>query len=292
MRKLLLILLALPLIAGAYVSPGKPTGFVNDFAGSLTVEQRQTLEDKLSNYERATGNEIAVAVVPEMVGETVETVETYAVKLFEDWGIGKKSSDNGVLLLVAIKERQLRIEVGYGLEEYLTDIRSNQIISEVVIPRFAKNEIYEGILNGVDAMISVIGGGEGSVRAESTSGMTEIIFGIFWAAAILIDVLIKMLSKSASWWAGGVIGGVLATILGVILTSLVLGLIAGAIFIPLGLLLDYWLSKSYVASRAKGVFPWWWFIGRGGKGGGSGFGGGFGGFGGGSSGGGGASGRW
>ena len=289
MRKLLLILFALPLIAGAYVSPGQPAGFVNDFAGSLTTEQRQTLEEKLFNYEQATGNEIAVVIVPEMAEETVET---YAVKLFEEWGIGKESSDNGALLLVAIKERQLRIEVGYGLEEYLTDIRSNQIISEVIIPRFAKNEIYEGILNGVDAMVSVIGGDVTGIGGQRAGFPMEIIFGMFWFAVVLIEVLVKMLSKSASWWAGGVVGGVLATMLGVVLTSLVLGLIAGAIFIPLGLLLDYWLSKSYVASRAKGVFPWWWFIGRGGKGGGSGFGGGFGGFGGGSSGGGGASGRW
>ena len=88
----LLIFLAVlaPLSAGAYSNPGKPVGFVNDFAGVLSGEQRQILEGKLSEFEKETSNEISVAVISGLQGDTIEN---FAVKLFEEWGVGKKDKD-------------------------------------------------------------------------------------------------------------------------------------------------------------------------------------------------------
>src|SRR5690348_9508325 len=99
-------------------SHSKPQGYVSDFAHVLSSDTRQALEAKLSNFERATTNEIAVVTVPSLEGDTEED---YAVRLFKEWGIGKKGKDNGVLILIAPHERRARIEVGYGLEEVLPD---------------------------------------------------------------------------------------------------------------------------------------------------------------------------
>ncbi|MDQ3014679.1 MAG: TPM domain-containing protein, partial [bacterium] len=98
-KLIVLSLILVPLLAGAYTSPGSPTGHVNDFAELIDAQQQQELEAKLKNYAENTGHEIAVVTI-ESLGDD-ETVETYAVKLFEEWKIGKEKEDNGLLLLVS-----------------------------------------------------------------------------------------------------------------------------------------------------------------------------------------------
>ncbi|MDZ4221762.1 MAG: TPM domain-containing protein, partial [Patescibacteria group bacterium] len=112
------LLFALPLAAQAYVSPCSPDGFVNDFAGVISAQEEQQLEALLSEYASKTGNEIAVATVNSF-GD--ETPETYAVRLYEEWGLGAEGRDNGALFAIAVADRLMRIEVGYGLEGDLTD---------------------------------------------------------------------------------------------------------------------------------------------------------------------------
>ena len=136
------VFLLIPFVVFAYQNPGIPTGFVNDFAEMLTAEQRQSLEKKINDFEKTTGNELSVVTVSGLGGDTIEN---FAVKLFEDWGIGKKNKDNGVLLLIARDERQFRIEVGYGLEGALTDARSFWITQNILRPAFQKGDYYGGI---------------------------------------------------------------------------------------------------------------------------------------------------
>lgn len=112
--------------AFAYTSPGTPNGYVNDFADVLTTEQEKILSDLVHEHRLKTSDEIAIVTVS---STAEESIEQYAVKLFEEWGIGRRDQDNGVLLLLAIADRRLRIEVGYGLESVLTDSRSARIIS-------------------------------------------------------------------------------------------------------------------------------------------------------------------
>ena len=99
----------------------------------ISAEQKQTLETKLSQFEKDTSNELSVVTIEDLKGDTIEN---FAVKLFEDWGIGKKDKDNGVLLLIAKNDRQMKIEVGYGLEGALTDAQSFWIIQNVMRPAF------------------------------------------------------------------------------------------------------------------------------------------------------------
>jgi len=120
-------------------------GFVNDNAGILSKTAKTQLESLCSTVNAKT--------TAEMVIVTVKTtrplsVEQYAVELFQEWGIGRKSEDNGVLLLVASGDRSVRIEVGYGLEETITDLQSKIIIENLMIPHFKKNDFNTGIAAG------------------------------------------------------------------------------------------------------------------------------------------------
>lgn len=278
-----------PVLLFAYQFPGKPTGFLNDFTGILTVEQKGELESKLSNLEKQTGNELSIAIINSLGGDTVDN---FAVNLFQDWQIGKKDKDNGALFLIVIQDKKIRIEVGYGLEPYLTDAKSYWIINNLIVPNFKEGKYFDGInlavlniadvLSGVDSIPNDDNGNSRNFGFLSPYGFVFIFF--------IFQALTSLLSKSKSWWLGGVLGGVFGLILGLLYGFLYAGVAALVILIPLGLIFDYFVSKNYEKYKASGRrIPWWFGGGRGPGGGGF---GGFGGFGGGRSGGGGASGGW
>lgn len=128
-------------------------GFVNDYTNTMSKNWKSKTEQLVLKVERETKCEIAIAVIDNLKGLTIED---YAVRLFEKWGIGKKDKDNGVLLLVSMDERELRIEVGYGLEGIITDIEAKNIIDEVIVPRFKENNYDSGIYNGAVAIANKI----------------------------------------------------------------------------------------------------------------------------------------
>ncbi|MBP6855407.1 MAG: TPM domain-containing protein [Candidatus Pacebacteria bacterium] len=277
----------------AYEKLDRPSGFVSDFARVLSVDQKTALEQKLSTFEKETSNEIAVVIIDSLKGDYIEN---YAVKLFADWGIGKKDKDNGVLFLVAVSDRAMRIEVGYGLEGALTDALSVRILDDNVRPFFKQNDYAGGIGAGVDAIISATKGEykASSTRATQSSGewLFFVLFGILWGGGWLFSIMV-VLGRSKSWWAGGIVGGVLGAIVWIVL-GVWWGAVSVLIFGVVGLLLDRSMSRSYQRAIIMGTLPWWAKKRKGGGGffGGSGGGGGFGGFSGGSSGGGGGSSSW
>ncbi len=139
-------------VSGAVEYP-RPQGYVNDYAGVIDPGTKQELERTLERLAAETGAEVAVAVVPDM-GGLEESL--YAVELFQSWGVGSKERNDGVLLLLAMKERRTRIEVGYGLEPIITDARSGQILDRHVIPHFRRNDFNAGIRDGALALAAVI----------------------------------------------------------------------------------------------------------------------------------------
>jgi len=281
------IFLLIPLVVFSYQNPGTPPGFVNDFAGVLTSEQQQSLETKIASFEKDTSNELSVVIIPSLKGDTIEN---FAEKLFKDWGIGKEKKDNGVLLLVARDDRQMRIEVGYGLEGALTDAQSFWIIQNILRPAFQKGDYYGGISGGVDGIISITKGEfKPDTNLNRGSGINgDSFFFMLWVAWVFLVWTGSVLARSKSWWGGGIVGGITALIVGLGLT-VVLGFVSAIIFIPLGLWLDYIVSRKYTAAKETGQMLPWWIGGRRGSGSGR---SGFGGFGGGHSGGGGSSGSW
>ena len=133
------------------------TGYVNDYAEIISPAVETKLETRLESFTASTGNELAVVTLKSLEGDTVENT---AVALFEQWGIGQKDKDNGVLLLVVPNERELKIEVGYGLEPVLTDSRAGTIIRDVITPKFKENDYDSGITDGVEAILAVLAGQE------------------------------------------------------------------------------------------------------------------------------------
>ncbi len=276
-------LLLIPILSFAYTNPGQSTGFVNDFAQILSVQDKSFLENKLSALEKSTGDEVSIVIIKSLDGDTIEN---FAVKLFADWGIGKKDKNNGALILVSVDDREMRMEVGYGLESTLTDITTSRIINEIITPEFKKGNYALGLGLGADQITNLLNGG--ALPPPQTLNFS--LFSRLWIyIPFFIIYLISILGRSKSWWMGGVLGGIISIIL-VFVSSLTVGIIAGIVLIPFGLLLDYLVSKQYEKHKLSGTNPPWWI--GGGRGGGGGFGGGFGGFGGGMSGGGGSSGKW
>ncbi|MCK5305661.1 MAG: TPM domain-containing protein [Candidatus Omnitrophica bacterium] len=228
----------------------KYENYVTDKAGVLTSADELQLNSFLGELEKLTTAQIAVLTVKTTNGLSVEE---YAVGVFEQWQIGRKDKDNGVLLLAAIKDRKVRIEVGYGLEGEITDAQASGIIREVIVPQF-KREDYAGGLTGAIKIIS---------------GIISKKYGV-------------SLSESVKLPGGAVKEDKKASPLDMLFTLLFIILIVSSRMGLFGLL---FFGSAF---RRRGGY--WHGTGYGGSSGG--FSGGFGGFGGGFSGGGGASGSW
>lgn len=130
-------------------------GRVNDYANLMPAARVQLLEQRLAQFENETGHQIAVLTVPSLEGEDIEG---FGIRVAENWKIGKKGSDNGAILVIAHKDRRLRIEVGYGLEGVLPDAIASRIINEVIVPRFRDGDFPGGVEAGVDAIMKVTKG--------------------------------------------------------------------------------------------------------------------------------------
>lgn len=238
--------------------PAKSTTLVNDFTQTLSASQKQQLEQKLVAFDDSTSNQIAVVIV-KSVGEY--DINEYALELGRKWGVGGKDKNNGVILLIAIGDRKLSIQTGYGLEGALPDIYTKRIIENDIKPFFKEGNYYAGIDAGTNSIISLIKGEYKNDKPKAKSGGGKGAAGFI---VIIIVIVIAIILKKGGGGGGGnqVIGG---------------RGVADALF---------WSMLLGGGGRNSGGGGF-----GGGFGGGSG-GGGFGGFGGGSFGGGGSSGSW
>lgn len=142
----------------------KPTGAVNDFASVIPDVYKKKMADISQEMLEKAGVSLVVVTV-ESIGDN--DIETYANELYKDWGIGKKGEDKGVLILLALKERKVRIETGYGVEGILPDGKVGQILDDAVIPSFKRGQYGEGIFNGLLSVAQVIAGDAGfEIRGE------------------------------------------------------------------------------------------------------------------------------
>jgi uncharacterized protein len=156
-RTAALVLLLLPALARAEAKVPFLAGRVVDEAGMIPPDVRGRLEAKLTALEQATGAQVVVLTVPSLQGEALEP---YTHRVAETWKLGRKEQDDGALLFVSRGDRKMRIEVGYGLEDRLTDLRSRRILDEVMGPRFKAGDFGGGIEEGVNAIDEVVRGGE------------------------------------------------------------------------------------------------------------------------------------
>jgi len=154
--------MVLPAAAGPSFPP--PTGYVNDFAHLLDPAAQSALNARLAAYDQATGNQIAVAIFQDLGGVPIDD---FTVRLEEAWKVGRQSKDNGVLLVVALREREIRIEVGYGLEGKITDAEAGAIIRDDIAPAFRAGRYADGIGAAVGALQQLIGGSPASGSAQA-----------------------------------------------------------------------------------------------------------------------------
>lgn len=188
---------------------------VTDAAGILGASARQELDTKLAAFEQATGGQLAVLIVKTA---EPETIEQYATRVGDAWKVGKKGKDNGAILLVAMKEKKLRIEVGYGWEGALPDVEAKRIIREVITPFFKKAQFAQGIDAGIDKI-------QLAVAKENKAESTAVNDKGQWTQshnATATDATVESLMGMAP-----VLLGVLA-VLSLLLPSLIVGGIAAA----------------------------------------------------------------
>jgi uncharacterized protein len=267
------------------------TDRIVDGAQVLSSSDHSRLLSLLAAHEAKTTNQVAVLTLPSLDGEPLEE---FSHRVASSWGLGQKGTDNGVLLLVAIQERKIRIEVGYGLEGTLTDARSSQIIRHEMVPRFRQGNYSEGILAGTQAIVHTIEGTYTAPEPSATQSPEKSGLWQTFGLAVVLGTLVGLFLGSRRRLQGSVIGMLLSFFVA-FPAALWLGILAGAASSLLISLFNTVGGSSTRGPLGSGSRMGWpghsWPMGGTGGFGGGGFGGGFGG-GGGSFGGGGASGRW
>lgn len=241
--------------------PEKPSTLVNDYSGALSIEQRAMLEKKLVAFDDSSSTQISIAIL-KSVGDY--DINEYAVELGRKWGVGQSGKNNGIMIVVAVGDRKISIQTGYGVEGALPDVYAKRIIDEDIKPNFRNGDYYQGLDDATTEIIKYTKGEYKNDKPRVSSKSKNGGIGSVAVIIIIVVVIIIIMRKGGGGGGSEVIGGRGAS---------------NALF---------W-AMLFGSGGGRGGNSW----GSGGFGGGSsGGGGGFGGFGGGSFGGGGSSGSW
>jgi uncharacterized protein len=196
------------------------TARVTDATGTLTAAQKATLERDLEAAEAKTGNQVAVLIVPTT---KPEAIEDYSIRVVEQWKLGAKNVDNGVLFIVAKDDRRMRIEVGYGLEGVLPDVVAKRLLDETVAPRFRQGDFAGGIAAGVARIHQVLATGTAQAAPGARVGPRAPPPGGGAGAVDLVPLLVF------AFLIVPVVGGVLRAVFGRVFGSLIGGAGTGAL---------------------------------------------------------------
>jgi uncharacterized protein len=213
---LALLLWAVVNVADALTFPAL-SGRVVDQAGLLDANARAQISQMFAAHEQASGEQLVVVTVPDLQGSTIED---YGYQLGRAWGIGQKGKDNGALLLVAKDERRVRIEVGYGLEDRLTDAQSSIVINSVILPAFRQGNFSAGIQAGAAAMVQVLGGdplAQPERRAASEHGRQQLPWPLFLFLIVVVVLIVRGSGGGRGGGGGGrsvLNGAILGSVLG------------------------------------------------------------------------------
>ena len=206
MKKLMIVLFVFIILLSKSKATDVPylMGRINDYAGILSDDARLELEQLLREHEMQTTNQIVILTILSLEDEILEN---FANDVYNTWGLGKKENDNGVLLLVSLNDKKIRIEVGYGLEGYLTDAECSSIIRNEMAPNFRRNDYDKGITSAVRSIIDGIEGAYETTEPEYASENFEtvpfpmnIFIGIFVMSILGIFTVTGVFSKGCSSW--------------------------------------------------------------------------------------------
>jgi uncharacterized protein len=210
--QLLVLLISALSAIGAEVIPPVPSSYFNDYAHVVSAGTAQRLNQQLEEFERASGNQIVLAVYPKMQSDS--SLEDYTVRVAQAWKVGQKSYNNGAVLFVFIADRKMFLQVGYGLEGALPDARCKQIIENEIKPRFRAGDYGGGLTAGVTAIIAATKGeykGTGHTVYERKHGMDPVVlFFIVFICVVIIVAASSVRGAGRRGWtynSGGVFGG-------------------------------------------------------------------------------------
>jgi uncharacterized protein len=189
-------LFAWPLLGLAVEVPAL-RGHVNDYADVIPPDAEARLERKLTAYEEATGRQYAVLTIPTLEGEDIEG---FSIRTVESWKLGQKKQDNGLLLLVVPDDKKVRIEVGYGLEGEITDLRASRVIREILTPAFRSGDYAGGIERGLDSLMGATAGAPEGARGRAVQRAPASIFEI---ALVTLFFLLPLLGSLFGMRGGG-----------------------------------------------------------------------------------------
>ncbi|MBI4151277.1 TPM domain-containing protein [Candidatus Woesearchaeota archaeon] len=267
MIKYLVLLLLFVSVVGAVDVPSRPFTLVNDLANVIDASGEAALEQRLQSLKSSGVAEIAILTIPTLENEAIES---YSLKVVEAWKLGTEKQDNGLLILVAVDDRQYRFEVGYGLEGNLNDARVGRIGRDILVPAFQAGEYAVGLAQAVDVIAGILGNDPELIAAVDSA--PQLPFGLLFVVTFIAGSIVSAIAwKQATKTRIGAVLGVG----NLLILALVVWLIAYFFWFALLVLL-------IAAFPRKGGFMPFFLGGRGGGriGGGGGFGGG------------GASGRW
>lgn len=221
-----LLLLLLPLAVLAEVAVPPLDARVTDLAGVLQPARKAALESRLAAFEQEKGSQIAVLIVPTT---QPETIEQYSIRVVENWKLGRKGVDDGLLILVATDDRAMRIEVGYGLEGVIPDAIAKRVIAEIMTPFFRQGDFYGGLNATVEQLIALIAGEPLPEPAKAAKGspiedmLPLLLFGAIAVGGILRAIFGRFLGGTLS---GGAVGFVVWMLGGGLIFAIVLGVVA------------------------------------------------------------------
>jgi uncharacterized protein len=185
--------------------PPPPERRINDYAGALAPAERDRLEQKLSAAEARGSNQVVVAIFPSLEGESLED---FSIRLAQAWRIGQKGLDNGVIFLVFVRDRKMRLEVGYGLEPTLPDALAASILRDTVAPRFREGKLADGVSAGLDAIQSAIAGTHPAAARRAEEEVTPVKLVVVGVLAIVtLAIIASAMSRSARFRRRGYTGG-------------------------------------------------------------------------------------
>jgi len=217
MRKIFLasLLLLSNLIVKAEVLPSVPPRYFNDFAAIVSSRTATQLDQELERLDRKTSTQVIVAVYPKM--ETESSIEDYTFRIAEKWRVGQKDKDNGAVLFVFVQDRQMFLQVGYGLEAVLPDALAKQIIEYEIKPAFQNGNYDQGLTQGVNAILAAVKGSYSSPTKTNQEG-PKVFFFLFILLLFLLSRIFRrrrrgffrgpmVFSSGGGFWGGGGGGG-------------------------------------------------------------------------------------
>lgn len=228
---------------------------VMDEAFVLTESDKTAILDQLKELEKTKGSQIAVLTI-DTTGDL--TISEYGIKVAEKWKLGRKGVSDGAILIVAVKDKRMRIEVGRGLEEFLTDLRTKQIQERIIKPEFKKKNMSGGIRLGVEAMVTVAKGAELSLldlpkkEDKGWNNSSQPKQFLFFAFFVGLVVLIFFVNTSFGMMMVSFVSTAIVFFMGLAFSGFLLGFIAAVISLIIYMIIIYFRSGSFGSGSSGG----------------------------------------